>query len=220
MNTAVTQVLLVDDHSVLRDGLELLLDSEADITVVGGVSSGDEAIAFCRRSPPHVVVIDIGLPDRSGIDVIRALRDEASPVRFVVLSMHGEREFVLRAIEAGADGFVPKSAAHTSLLEAIRTVAAGQQYLHPLAAGVVMQQLQTALGPREQFELLSEREQAVIRLAALGYSSRETGEQLSLSPKTVETYRQRAYEKLNLNHRTDLMRFAIQAGLLDDLKSG
>lgn len=212
------RILLVDDHLVLREGLRALLDSEADLTVIGEAGTGAEALALVKALTPDLVVLDLGLPDMSGLEVIRAIRDQGSESRIVVLSMYSQREFVVPAIEAGCDGYVPKSSTHTSLLQAIRTVLSGERYLHPTAATVLFGSIKEEASEAAQFDALSEREQMVIRLSAQGFTSREIGEQLLISAKTVETYRQRAMEKLSIERRSDLVKFAVRAGLLDDFK--
>lgn len=217
MTKSVT-ILLVDDHKVLRDGLRALLESEADLSVIGEAGAGAEAIQLARAHRPDVIVMDLGLPDMSGLDAIRAIRQENDFSRIVVLSMHSRREFVLPAIEAGCDGYVPKSSTHTSLLRAIRVVLSGERFLHPKAATALMESITDKQSELEQFESLSEREQEVLRLSAMGFSSREIGDKLIISPKTADTYRQRAMEKLNLTHRSDLIKFAVRAGILDTFR--
>lgn len=212
------RILLVDDHKVLRDGLRALLECEPDLRVVGEAGTGAQAIALAKSLAPDVIVLDLGLPDLNGLEVIRTLRQHNTPLRIVVLSMYSRREFVVPAIEAGCDGYVPKSATHTSLLQAIRTVLAGERYLHPTAATVLIGAMKDDQSEFAQFAALSEREQDVIRLTAQGFTSREIGEKLVISSKTVETYRQRAMEKLGIEHRSDLVKFAVRAGLLDDFK--
>lgn len=218
MNHTPITILLVDDHKVLRDGLRALLESEPDLKVIADVGSGGDGIEAARRWQPDVIVMDLGLPDMSGLEAIRAIRQENSTSRIIVLSMHSRREFVLPAIEAGCDGYIPKSSTHTSLLQAIRVVLTGERYLHPKAATALMESFTHKQTELEQFETLSDREQAVFRLSAMGYSSREIGDQLIISPKTADTYRQRAMEKLHLEHRSDLIKFAVRAGILDTFK--
>ncbi|MCC6605427.1 MAG: response regulator transcription factor [Anaerolineae bacterium] len=218
MNPTPINILLVDDHKVLRDGLRALLESEPDLKVVADVGSGSDGIQAARSWQPDVIVMDLGLPDMSGLEAIRAIRQENSFSRIIVLSMHSRREFVLPAIEAGCDGYIPKSSTHTSLLQAIRVVLTGERYLHPKAATALMESFTHKQTELEQFEALSDREQDVLRLSAMGYSSREIGDQLIISPKTADTYRQRAMEKLNLIHRSDLIKFAVRAGILDSFK--
>ena len=210
-------ILLVDDHKVLRDGLRALLESEPDLTVVAEAGNGRDAIRISQEIQPDIIVMDLGLPDMSGLDAIRAIRDAKIDSRIIVLSMYIRREFVLPAIEAGCDGYVPKSSTHTSLLEAIRVVLTGERYLHPKAATALVESVMAKKSEAELYQQLSEREQAVLRFTALGFTSRETGEKLIISSKTVETYRHRAMEKLGLAHRSDLVKFALRAGILDDL---
>lgn len=211
-------ILLVDDHQVLRDGLRLLLESEPDLEVVGEAANGQQAIEMTDQLLPDLIVMDLGLPDISGIEVSRIIREGHPSVKIVVLSMHTSKEFVVSAIEAGAVGYVPKSTTHESLLEAIRTVSSGSRYLHPIAAASLMETLMESETSEEQlYQDLTEREQEVIRLSAMGFTSREIGEKLIISPKTVDTYRQRAFEKLQIEHRSDLVRFAMKVGILDDL---
>jgi DNA-binding NarL/FixJ family response regulator len=208
--------LLADDHQILREGLRALLEGEPDLAVVAEAGTGQETIALAAHYRPDVVVIDLGLPDMSGFEAIRRMRQQEPGLRIVVLSMHTQREFVLQAVELGCEGYVPKSTAHLSLLQAIRTVHAGERFLHPKVAGVLMDSLAHTAGEADRFNALSERERDVLRLTAQGYISREIADRLVLSPKTVETYRQRAMDKLGLENRPALVRFAVRAGLLDD----
>lgn len=211
-------ILLVDDHKVLRDGLRALLESEDGLVVIAEAGTGQEAIDLTEKHLPDVIVMDLGLPDMSGLEAIRIIRQTNSKSRIVVLSMYSRREFVVPAIEAGCDGYVPKSSTHTSLLEAIRVVLRGERFLHPVAATALMESMTSEQSDAQKFTLLSEREQAVFQLLALGFTSREIGDQLFISPKTVDTYRQRAMEKLELEHRSDLIKFALRAGVLEDFK--
>jgi two-component system response regulator NreC len=211
-------ILLVDDHKVLRDGLRALLESEAGIRVEGEAGTGAEAIQMARTLQPDVIVMDLGLPDMNGLEAIRAIRKENSKSRIVVLSMYSRREFVLPAIEAGCDGYVPKSSTHNSLLRAIHVVLSGERYLHPKAATALVEQFTETADELERLAALSDREREVLQLAAMGFSSREIGEKLFISPKTAETYRQRAMAKLQLEHRSDLIKFALRAGILDNYK--
>ena len=212
-------ILLVDDHQVLRDGLQLLLESMPNLDVVGEAADGQQAIKLTDELLPDLIVMDLGLPDMSGIEVSRIIKKNHPSIKIVVLSMHTRREFVIKSIEAGVDGYVPKSSTHESLLDAIQMVQTGERYLHPLAATALVKTYTAEAGSAEQrYQDLTEREQEVIQLAAMGYTSREIGEKLIISPKTVDTYRQRAFEKLGIEHRSDLVRFAVNIGILDDLK--
>jgi DNA-binding NarL/FixJ family response regulator len=209
-------ILLVDDHKVLRDGLRALLESEPDLTVVAEAGNGRDAVRLAQEQRPDIVVMDLDLPDISGLETIRLIREQDIKSRIVVLSMYIRREFVMPAIEAGCDGYVPKSSTHTSLLEAIRVVLTGERYLHPKAATALVESVTAKETEADLYQQLSEREQEVLRLTALGFTSREIGEKLIISPKTADTYRQRAMDKLHLNHRSDLVKFALRAGILDD----
>ena len=214
-----TKILLADDHKVLRDGLRALLEGEDDMDVVAEAGTVDEAVAGAVKFKPDVIVMDLGMPGGSGLDAIRRIRQMKLPVRIVVLSMHSGREVVMQVLQAGSDGYVPKSSAHTDLVQAIRTVHNGQRFLHPEATTTLVDEL---LDKREESKLvsiLSERERDVLKLTAMGFTSREIGKQLALSPKTVDTYRERAMVKLNIDHRTDVIRFALRAGLLDSLNA-
>lgn len=218
MTEKAIRVLLVDDHQVLLEGLCSLLEAEADIAVLGTAGTAAEALSLAQSKQPNVMVVDIGLPDRNGLELIADIRELGIETRIIVLSMHSNQEVVRKALEAGCDGYVPKESAHSKLVEAIQVVHSGERYLHPVAATALVDALTFSESEKSQFDGLSEREQEVVRLTALGFSSRETAGQLHLSPKTVETYRQRAYEKLGISHRMDLVRFALAAGLLDELK--
>ena len=214
MSEQGTRILLVDDHKILRDGLRVLLESEDDLAVVGEADTGAQAVALAASLHPDVIIMDISLPDMSGLDAIRIIRQTDNRCRILVLSMYSRREFVAQALDAGCDGYVPKSATHTNLVQAIAVIMAGERYLHPTAVTALVGARSGELSETERFNQLSEREQSVLRLTALGFNSREVGERLILSPKTVDTYRTRAMEKLGVEHRSDLIQFALRAGIL------
>ena len=211
------RILLADDHKVLRDGLRALLEGEDDMEVVAEAGTVNEAVAGAIKFTPDVIVLDLGMPGGSGLDAIHQIREMKLPVRIVVLSMHSGREMVMQVLQAGSDGYVPKSSAHTDLTQAIRTVHSGQRFLHPEATTALVDELLDKRDESKLVNILSDREREVLRLTAMGFTSREIGEQLALSPKTVDTYRERAMTKLNIEHRTDIIRFALRAGLLDSL---
>lgn len=218
MNSKI-KILLADDHKVLRDGLRALLEDDGEMIVVAEAGTVDEAVEKAEKFLPHVVVMDLGMPGGSGLDAIRQIRQKELPVRIVVLSMHSGREMVMQVLQAGSDGYVPKSSAHTDLILAIRTVLNGQRFLHPEATTALVDELLDKQEESKLVSILSDRERDVLKLTAMGFTSREIGEQLALSPKTVDTYRERAMMKLNIEHRTDIIRFALRAGLLDSLNS-
>lgn len=219
MTEPIIRILLADDHKMLRDGLRALLEGEGDMRVIAEAGTVQDAIQMTTEFLPDVVVMDLGMPGGSGLDAIRNIREKALAVHIVVLSMHSGREMVMEAIQAGCDGYVPKSTAHTDLVQAIRTVHAGKRFLHPDAATALVDELFDKREETKLTGLLSERELDVIKLTAMGFTSREIGEKLALSPKTVDTYRERAMAKLQIESRSDIIRFALRAGLLDSLQS-
>ncbi len=210
------KVFLVDDHKLLREGLRVLLETEEDMVVVGEAGTAGEALDLVARQLPDVMIVDLGLPDRNGLELIVDIRQRHLDTRLIVLSMHSHQEVVRSALDAGCDGYVPKEAAHTKLVEAIRVVNRGERYLHPVAATALVDSITDHRSEAARFHNLSEREQEVLRLTARGFSSREVAAQLSLSPKTVETYRQRAFDKIGISHRNDLVRFALAAGIMEE----
>ena len=217
MRNEMIRVVLVDDHAMLREGLRLLLRNASDITVLGEADSGDEALALAQRVKPDLVVLDLDMPRGDGLSALRNLRQALPETRVLILTVHTERERLLSLLDAGAQGYLTKEAASRELVEAIRVVAAGEIYVRPSAASnraaaVVPERAhKTARG---RFESLSDREQTVLRLAAQGYSGAEIARQLDLSTKTIDAYKRRVQEKLGLQHRTDYVRFAIEAEIL------
>ena len=213
------RVLLVDDHKVLRDGLRLLLTADNGIDVIGEAEDGNQAMRKVKILSPDVVVMDLGLPDISGIEVTKQILESQPEIRIVILSMHASKEFVIKAMSSGASGYVPKSSTHESLLDAIRSVHKGERYLHPLAANALLETYIEIEDTNEQrFQELTGREQEVFRLSAMGFTSKEIGDRLIISPKTVDTYRQRAFEKLGVDHRSEMIHLAFNLGILNDLK--
>lgn len=222
MNASVTgriRILLADDHTVLRDGLKALINDEPDLAVVAEAETGAEAVKLLLAVHPDVIVMDLGMPGMSGLEAITQIRQMGLKVKIVVLSMHVSPEIVVQTIRAGCDGYVPKSTAHTSLLHAIREVVKGRPYLHPIATSIVVDELTLKQDRKQLLKILSERELDVLKQTAHGFTGREIAENLSLSPKTVETYRQRAMAKLQLERRSDLIQFALEAGLLEEHRS-
>lgn len=214
MSAGPIGVLLADDHQVLREGLRTLLEKQPDIVVVGEAETGKETVEQVQKLAPDVLVLDLAMSDMNGFEVMHELHRLHSETRIVVLSMHSGRDFVMQALRAGCHGFVPKSSTHTDLIRAIRATYAGERFLDPSATTAVVAELLDHGEETRLLEQLSSRESEVLKLTALGYTSRDIGERLALSPKTVETYRQRAMAKLGLEQRADLVRFALRAGLL------
>jgi two-component system, NarL family, response regulator NreC len=213
----VIRVILADDHLVVRAGLKALLGATKDIEVVGEATNGRDAIALIDRVSPHVAVLDLDMPQMDGLTATRQLVTAHSATRVLILTMHTEDEYLVNLLEAGASGFLVKNAADRELADAIRAVASGDVYVQPsasLALARAMSRKSEHAEERERYQALSERERDVLVLVAGGYSASEIGEKLFISPKTVETYKQRISEKLGLSHRADYVQLCLRLGLL------
>lgn len=213
MNKA--RIVIADDHAVLRSGLKLLLNAQEDMRVVGEATNGPETLAAVRDYAPDLLLLDITMPKTDGLQVLQQVKRAHPHVRVLVLTMHEEEGYLRRALEAGAAGYCPKSAADSELLSAIRAVMRGNVYIHPAHAKILIDKmLPSASAVSASPAALSERERAVLKLVALGHTNQEIAEQLALSIKTVESYRARGMEKLGLTSRAALVRYAIQEGWL------
>jgi len=209
------RLLLVDDHPILRAGLRALLSTQADLDVVAEAESGEAAIRLGRELRPDLVLLDFSLPGMCGADAARALKQEIPRIRVLAVSVHDDPAIVRRLLEAGADGYLLKSSASDELLPALRKVAAGMSYLDPsLPRSSIAASMRRGPYPGSKVEVLSEREAEVSRLLAQGLTMKEIAQQLNVSPRTLETYRARAMEKLGLKSRADLIRYAMTRGWL------
>jgi two-component system response regulator NreC len=219
MNHAETtrvRILLADDHGVVRAGLRALLETQADMMVVAEAEDGDAAVRLADEHRPNVVIADLSMP-HGGMSTISRITGLGLGIRVLVLTVHAEERYLLPVLEAGGSGYVRKSSAHTDLLEAIRTVSRGEVFLDPAATKTLLRGYLGRAHSGEELdigEVLSEREREVVKLTAEGYTAQQGAELLSLSPKTVETYRHRAMQKLGLTNRAELVRYALRAGLL------
>ena len=210
------RVGLCDDHGVVRGGLRRILDAEGDLEVVGEAANIREAVVLAAATSPDVFVMDLGLPDGSGIAATVEVRAASPSTRVLILTVHDDVAYLRRAFEAGADGYMVKDAADVELVQAVRQVAAGLQYVHPsLGAALLAPDAPTARpgGPGGE---LSERETEVLQVIALGLTNAEIAEKLYVSVRTVETHRAHIQQKLDLHSRAELVRFARDTGLLDD----
>lgn len=210
-------VLLADDHTVLRAGIRALLEGDpaAGIRVVGEAGTGDEAVNLTQRLRPDVVVMDLSMPGSGGLEATRRIAALGLDTKVLVLTMHAEEEYLIPVLEAGASGYLNKTTADSELVGAIGTVARGEVHLPPQATRLLLKEYRERADPEtEALHKLSSREQEVLALTAEGYSSKEIGEKLFISPKTVDTYRSRIMDKLGLSHRSELVRFALKVGLL------
>jgi len=215
---APIRVLIVDDHGVMRYGLAAVLSAERDIEVVGEAADGAEALRLCEALRPDVVLMDLAMDGMGGAEATRRLATGGpNAPRVLVLTMHDEEEFLIPLLEAGASGYIVKSAAGRELLTAVREVAGGAMYVRSAAARVLAEGWARRAQKSEaqkRWEQLSEREQNVVRLFAMGYTPAQIGEQLFISPKTVDTYRRRVGEKTGLADRAAYVKFALELGLL------
>ena len=209
------KVLLADDHSIVRAGLRRIVEESGDIEVVAEAADGREAVLAVRRKQPDVAVIDISMPVLDGLEVITQLKAEFPEIPILILTMHEEHQYVIRAIETGAMGYITKQSAPEQLVKAIRKVHSGSRFLTDDAAEALA--LRVAKGNRVQspLETLSTRELQVLRRLALGNTNREIASAYHISIKTVDTYRSRLLKKLNLRNNADLSRFAIQNDIID-----
>jgi two-component system, NarL family, invasion response regulator UvrY len=209
----MTRVLLVDDHAVVRQGLkQILAESIADLES-GDASNGEEAMRKARSEAWDIVILDISLPGRSGLEVLKALRQTHPRLPILVLSMHSEEQFAVRALKAGAAGYVTKRTAAKDLAAAVKKVLSGGRYVSASLAERLAVEIQAGEGaPHER---LSDREYQVFRMLAMGKTVKEIGEQLSLTPQTVSTYRARILEKMLMATNADLTQYAIQSRLFD-----
>jgi two-component system response regulator NreC len=210
-----TQILVVDDHAVVRSGLRMLLDAQEDLEVVGEAGDMRDAVFEARALKPDVILMDVVMPGASGIEATAAVLKEAPEAKVLVLSMQDDPRYVREAFSAGASGYVLKEAADAELVDAVREVAGGGRYVHPelgarLVAAEVDEQAKAEADP------LSDREREVLRLLALGHTNQEIAKMLYLSVRTVETHRAHIMQKLRLETRAELVRHAIDQGLLED----
>lgn len=210
------RIFIVEDHGVVREGLKLLLSAQPDMTVVGEAGDAERALEQLASCQPHVVLIDISLPGMSGVAATTCIIEQFPQVKVLALSVHEEPIYLRQLLQAGASGYVLKRSASESLIVAIRMVMNGGVYIDPTLASKVLNRLAGPdAAPQEPVTELSSREADVLRLTAHGYTNREIGEKLNVSMKTVETYKARAMQKLGIESRTAIVRYALQQGWLE-----
>lgn len=211
------KVLIVDDHTLVRDGIKALLALAADIEVVGEASNGKEALQQIRQLAPHVVLMDLAMPVMGGLEATRRIRKEFPETRVLALTQYDDSDYVIPVIEAGARGFVTKMAAFSELATAIQAIYQGDSFLSPSAASAVIEECQqkiTVEGGKDPYDQLTDREREVLKLVVEGHTAREIAEMLVVSPKTVEWYKTSLMNKLNIHNKTDLIKFAIRKSLI------
>jgi two-component system response regulator NreC len=211
------RLLLVDDHAVVRSGLKMLLSGQKGMEIVGEAASAAEALSETERVQPTVILMDIGLPDKTGIEATRAIKMKFPNVKIVALTIHEDEEYFFQMLNAGASGYVPKRAAPEELITAINAAAIGEVYLYPSLAKLLVRDFLSAERPAEEkvnLDGLTEREHEVLTHLAEGSSNEEIATALVISPKTVERHRENIMRKLNLHSRSDLVRYAIRKGII------
>ncbi|WP_016833634.1 response regulator transcription factor [Herbaspirillum lusitanum] len=212
--TAPIRIYIADDHTIVRDGLAVMLQVHSDITVVGSGSDGRQAVKEIEQLHPDVVIMDIAMPNLNGIEAALLLRDVAPAVKTIMLSMYATKEHIFRALQAGARGYLLKNSAGSELVNAIRIVQSGQRYLSQKISDAVVDDYlleSRAAGP---LDALSTREREVLQLVAEGHSSAQVAAMLSLSPKSIETYRSRLMQKIGVSDLPSLVKFSIHHGLI------
>jgi two-component system response regulator NreC len=210
------RILLVDDHAVVRSGLRMLLASEADLQIVGEAGTMAEALAQVAALQPDLVLMDIGLPDGTGIEATREIKQRWPGVSVLALTIYEDEEYFFPMLQAGASGYVPKRAAPEELITAVNSAAAGEVYLYPSLARLLVRDYLTGAHGQERGSLdeLTEREHEVLAYLAEGTSNNGIAEALNISPKTVARHRENIMRKLNLHTRSDLVKYAIRQGII------
>jgi DNA-binding NarL/FixJ family response regulator len=216
---AKIRVLVVDDHTILRVGLRMMLNAQPDIEVIGEASDGNAAVSEALRLIPDVILMDIAMPDCNGIEATRQVKRLQPETRVLVLTMHENEEYLFQVLRAGASGYILKEAADTELITAIRMVSSGRFYLSPSAQSIMvgdyLQRVHSG-EERDSYSALTEREREILKLVAEGYTNNQIAERLIISPKTVDTHRTHIMDKLNLHSRAELVKYAMRRGLLED----
>jgi two-component system invasion response regulator UvrY len=208
------RVLVADDHPLLRSGLKQVLGEEPDIALAGEAENSDQVLEFLRDKDWEVLILDISMPGRGGLDILREVRRMKPDLPVLVLSMHAEDQFAVRAIKAGANGYLSKENAGSEVVKAIRKIVTGKKYVSPNLAEMLANALDSDI-ERPAHELLSDREFQVMCRIASGKTVSQIAAEISLSVKTVSTYRSRVLEKMNMQNNAELTRYAIQKGLVD-----
>lgn len=213
------RVLIADDHAIVRSGLAMLINAQDDMEVVDTAADGREAVEKALVLRPDIVLMDLSMPPgENGLSATARLKEAAPEIDILVLTMHDDEEYLFRVLQAGASGYILKSAPDMDLLSAIRTVKQGAAYLHPSAAKSLIQEFLQRVQKGEEidnYNVLTDREQEILSLIAKGYSNKEIAEQLVVSVKTIETHKTKIMEKLHLKTRPELVRYALKKGLLD-----
>ncbi len=212
-----TRIVIADDHAMMRDGLRAVIELEDGLDVVGEAGTGHEAIEQAERAAPHIIIMDIGMPDLNGIEATRQITSRNGPVRIIALSVHADQQYVVEMLKAGASAYLLKRSASEELVRAIHTVMNGRTYLSPEVAGGVIDQYVrhhgSDPGEDEAFETLTQREREVLQVLAEGKTTKEIAADLGVSIKTVETHRRNIMQKLDLHSVAELTKYAVRQGI-------
>jgi DNA-binding NarL/FixJ family response regulator len=211
------RILLADDHNVVRRGLKLLLESQPDFSVVGEASDGRQAVEQAERTKPDVAVLDIAMPNLSGTEAAQRISELVPPIAIIMLSMHSDEAYVLRALKAGARGYLLKDSAEGDLIDAVKTVREGKTFFSPEISSMLMEDYVReirARGMEDSFQLLTSREREILQRLAEGASNKEIAAVLNVSPYTIDTHRRNLQEKLNLHSLADLILYAVRKGII------
>jgi two-component system response regulator NreC len=214
------RVLVADDHTIVREGVRILLEAQPDIQVVGEAADGQEALTKARELQPDVVLIDIAMPNLNGLEATRAIKRDYPQIHVIALTMYESDDFFFQVLHAGASGYVLKKAASADLLAAIRAVHAGDVFLYPSVARRLVSDYLTRVKSGEEqssYDGLTAREREVLKLIAEGYTNQAIADKLVISPSTVQTHRTRIMQRLNLHSRAELIKYAMRKGLLDSV---
>ena len=208
-------IIIVDDHVIMRDGLRQLLEVESDMEVLGEADNGREAVKLALEKKPDIVIMDVAMQDMNGIEATRQIKNENPNIKVIALSMHSERQIVVGIFRAGASGYLLKDSSSMELVEAVRTVYRGRNYLSQKISDIVLQEISDVKKDTESIgvEILTNRECEILQLISEGNSTKKIAEVLFISPKTVESHRANIMEKLNIHNIPELTKYAIRAGL-------
>jgi DNA-binding NarL/FixJ family response regulator len=209
------RIVIVDDHQIVRDGLRSVLEKEPGLTVVAEAENGRRGVEVCRRIEPDVVVMDITMPDLNGIEATRKILADSPATKVIALSMHSDKRYVRRMIEAGAAGYILKESAIDEVVRAVGAVSAGGSYLSPQVADIVLEGFRSLSGRRSESSgpVLTDREKEVLQLLAEGKTSKAIADRLGVSPKTVEAHRRQIMDKLDIHNIAGLTKYAVREGL-------
>lgn len=214
-DTNQISIVLVDDHDIVRDGIQSLLLTQEDFQVVGTAGSYKELLSLLKDSSPDIILLDINLPDKSGIEITRELAEKNAQVKIIILSMYITQDFIVNAFKCGAKGYIPKNTSKDDLFEAIRTVSGGGEYYHPIIAKALVGSITKEAERQQEQDLLSRREIEVLTLYAKGMTNKEISDKLFISPRTVESHKNHIMQKLDVKSQIDMLKYAIRNKLTD-----